>query len=666
MHPVDWASRHARFVVAVVVVLALAGAGAAWQLPVSLFPQVSFPRVRVSLDAGDRPAERMAIEVTIPVEEATRAIPGVRSVRSTTSRGSAEINLNFDWGEDMIAAMLQVESQINKVLASLPPGTTFNVIRMDPTVFPVIAYSLTSDRQSLAQLRDLATYVLRPALATVPGVAQIGVQGGQNEEYGVTVDLAKLQSLNLSISDVSAVLASGNVLTAVGRLEQSDKLYLLISDTRLARFDDLRTLVVKAGSAGTVLLGDVASIQPSAEPQWARVTADGHEAVLFQVYQQPGGNTVQIAADIKRKLSQMAGQIPGDVRIANWYDQSDLITASATSTRDAVLIGSGLAILVLLAFLRNVRLTLIAAVAVPAVLFSTILLLSVLQMSFNLMTLGGIAAAVGLIIDDAIVMAEHIARRLTESRNASALAAAREFSRPLIASSLATVIIFAPLAFLSGVTGAFFKALSLTMAAGLAISFLIAWLALPALAERFLKRFPDNKTNHANRPPVLQRAYRRLTGFLTRRPAWVLLFCVPLVIAGYLAFRNVPSGFMPAMDEGGFILDYKSPPGTSLAETDRLLRQVEGILRETPETQTYSRRTGLGLGGDLNEPNSGDLFVRLRPLPRRGIEEVMDDVRQRIEQTVPGLRVETAQLMEDLIGDLTSVPQPIEIKLFSD
>jgi multidrug efflux pump subunit AcrB len=400
------------------------------------------------------------------------------------------------------------------------------------------------------------------------------------------------------------------------------------------------------------------------------VTADGRDAVLFQVYQQPGGNTVQIAAGIRAKLAEMGAQIPAGVRVANWYDQSDLITASASSTLDAVLIGIGLAALVLLVFLRNWKVTLIAALTVPAVLASTILLLAVLGMSFNIMTLGGMAAAVGLIIDDAIVMIEHIVRRVRGERGSDSrsrvLRAAGEFTFPLAGSSAATIIIFTPLAFLSGVTGAFFKALSLTMAASLVISFLVAWLAVPVIAAKLLS---EADAEGEERGALIRRfhaGYEWLMRRLLPHPVLVLLFVLPLLFGGWLAFNNVATGFMPTMDEGGFILDYVAPPGTSLAETDRLLRQVEGILQATPEVATYSRRTGAQLGGGITEANTGDLFVKLKPLPRRNIEDVMDDVRGQIEARVPGLEIETAQLMEDLIGDLTSVPQPIEIKLYSD
>src|SRR5881394_2647339 len=664
-----WAHSHARSILFLLGSLALAGAVASFSLPVALFPQVSFPRVRITLDAGDRPAEQMTVEVTTPVEEALRAIPGVRSVRSTTSRGSAEISVNFNWGEDMVSAMLQCQSQVNKILPSLPSGTSFEVERMDPTVFPTIAYSLASDSHSLVELRDLALYTLRPALSTVPGVARVGVQGGRVEEYRVTVDPDKLQSFNMTLSEVAGALSASNVLVAVGRLEQYYKLYLVVSDTRFKKFDQIEHTVLRSTPDGVVLLDDVATVEHSSEPQWVRVTADGHDAVLFQVYQQPSGNTVEIARGIKAKLREIRKQIPDGVKIADWYDQSDLIIASEHSTRDAILIGMVLAAFVLLIFLRDWKVTLIAILTVPAVIAATIVLLYVLKMSFNIMTLGGMAAAVGLIIDDAIVMVEHIVRRVRGVREGDprsrVLEAAREFTNPLAGSSAATIIIFTPLAFLSGVTGAFFKALSLTMAASLIISFVVAWLAVPILCASLLRT--DSKIDRPSGfTQRVHEAYRENMQRLLRRPRFVFAFLIPLLLLGFLAFKNVPSGFMPVMDEGGFILDYISPPGTSLAETDRLLRQVESILQETPEVQTYSRRTGLQLGGGVTEANTGDFFVRLKPFPRRGIEEVMDGVREEIEMHVPGLQIELLQLMEDLIGDLTSVPQPIEIKLYSD
>ena len=501
-------------------------------------------------------------------------------------------------------------------------------------------------------------------------MAKVAVQGGDTAELEVTVDPDKLVAFGLTLDDVAKALSASNVLSAVGKLEEHDKLYLVLADTRLDAVNDVQNTVIRAARDGLVLLEDLATVAPGRAPRWTRVTAEGKNAVLVLVYQQPGGNTVAVADGVRAKLADLEARLPAGIHIANWYDQSDLIISSATSVRDAVLIGIGMAILVLLVFLQNLRVTLIAGLTVPAVLAVTTLLLAVLGMSFNIMTLGGMAAAVGLIIDDAIVMVEHIMRRLrggAGDHRARVLAAAAEFTRPLSGSSASTIIIFAPLALLSGVTGAFFKALSVTMAASLVVSFLIAWLAVPLLSVHLLR---EKDAEH--RPPgrltrAMHRGYRAAMGGMLRRPWLALLIVVPLFAAGYVAFRHTGSGFMPQMDEGGFILDYRtSDAGTSLSETDRLLREVEDILRATPEVDTWSRRTGLQLGGSVTEANQGDFFVRLRPPPRRGIEAVMNDVRARVERRVPGLEIEMALLMEDLIGDLTAVPQPIEIQLYSD
>jgi len=664
-----WVQHHHRSILFAFTCLGVVGIISTWSLPVSLFPQVTFPRLMVSLDAGDRPAERMTIEVTRPIEEVVRSVPGVRNIRSTTSRGTADVSIDFDWGLDMIKAILQVESAINQVLNTLPIGTRFEVRRMDPTVFPVLGYSLTSDQYSLVRLRDIAMYQIRPVLSTVTEVGRIGILGGKTEEYQVIVNPRRLQAFGLTLRDVAHSLRAANVLTAVGRLEENDKLYLILSNTRLMSPKQIGQTVLRSGKNGLVRVEDVAVIRTGVAPQWTRVTADGHAAVLFQVYQQPGGNTVSIVKSCDRKLRGIEKTLPPGIHIAKWYDQSDLILASAISVRDALWIGVALAGVVLLLFLKSWRVTLIAVFTVPMVLATTVLLLKLLGMSFNIMTLGGMAAAVALIVDDAIVMIEHIIRRVRGNQSAHQtyiMLAAAEFTRPLAGSSASTIIIFAPLAFLSGVTGAFFKALSLTMATGLSISFLMAWLAVPLLATHLLRHKDAQMEESGWLFDRFQRVYQRGMTFLLRYPWMLSLLIAPLLAVGYLGYHHVGSGFMPSMDEGGFILDYRARSGTSLSETDRLLRQVEQILLHTPEVATYSRRTGLALGGFITEANEGDFFVRLKPLPRRPLDQVMDDIRRRIGQDVPGLTIEMAKLMEDLIGDLTAVPQPIEIKLFSD
>jgi multidrug efflux pump subunit AcrB len=667
-----WASRHARSILFVLGVLIVGGVFASLSLPVSLFPQVSFPRIRIDFHAGDRPAQRMVVEITSPIEEALRAVPGLRGLQSITSRGDAEVILSFNWGQDMTSAMLQSESQINRVLPNLPPGTSFEVRRMDPTVYAAIAYSITSATRPLTELRDLAQYQLRPVLSAVPGVAQIRVEGGEVMEYRITVDPAKLEARNLALSDVTAALSATNVLQAVGHVAENFRLYLVVADTTFHSLDEIGATVLRGGTGGVTLLRDVATIRAQPAPQFVRSTADGREAVLMNVFQQPGGNTVEIAAAIRRTLDAQRQSLPSDVKITSWYDQSDLIGSSAKSVRDAVVIGVILAAIVLLLFLRNFRMTLIAILAVPIVMAVTSLLLYVLRQSFNIMTLGGMAAAVGLIIDDAIVMSEHIVRRLhgAGGQHADArqrvLGATEEFSKPLAGSSLSTIVIHIPPAFLVGVFGAFFAALSLSMASSLIISFFVAWLAIPIVASRFLRAKDVEPESEGLITRATFGGYERLMRPVLGFPWMVFLLVLPLLGYGYYEYQHVKSGFMPTIDEGGLVIDYFGPPGASLQEMDRLLGNVEKILRQMPEVLTYSRRTGFSLGGDISETNNGDFFVRLKPLPRRPIRAIIAEIRRRVAQTTPGLNIEPAQLMEDLIGDLTGKPQPIVVNLYTD
>lgn len=663
-----WVHAHRRSVLFVAMMLAVCGLASVPSIPVSLFPIADFPRVVVTVDAGDRAAEQMVLLITQPIEEALRRVPGAQAVRSRTGRGATDVSISFSWGTDMARATLAVNSALSQVLPGLPPGVTTTIRRMDPTVFPMLAYSLRSDTQSLTQLRDLAAYQLRPLLAGVDGVAHVDVQGGAVEEYHVEVDPRRLRAFGVALDDVVSAVTAATSLDALGRADDFYKLYLLLADNHPADAEALADIVVRSTAGGTVRVRDVARVTVGAVPQWIRVTADGHDAVLLQVYQQRDGNTTAIAREVAARLAAFKPRLPAGVAVAEWYNQADLIGASAGSVRDALLLGVVLAGAILWVFLRSGRMITIALLVVPAVLASTVLVLRLLDLTFNLMTLGGMAAAVGLVIDDVIVMAEHIARRLATSSGATGertRAAALEFTAPLAGSSAATIVIFLPLAFLGGVAGAFFKSLSITMASALALSFLYAWLIVPLLAATLLR---DVAPGHGLVRPLawLEGRFSSAAALFWRRPAVLALAVLLLSLLGGLAYLKVGTGFMPAMDEGGFVLDYRSPPGTSLDETDRLLREVEAIIRANPNVDTYSRRTGLQLGAGLTEANEGDFFVRLKTGRRAPVEEVMSDVRTQVAQHVPGLDVEFAQLMEDLIGDLVAVPQPIEVKLFGD
>ncbi len=655
--------------VLVALALALAGIVAALSLPIGLFPQVSFPRVVVDLDAGSRPADQTALTVTRPVEEAIRAIPGVNNVRSETSRGTAQISIDFGWGRDMIASTLLVDTAVGRILPSLPQGTRYDVRRMDPTVFPIISYALVSDSADPGMVQDFARYQVTPLLSSVPGLARVGVQGGDTAEVEVLADPQRLATYGLSMTDLATAIRNGNVLSAVGQVQDRGRLSLVIADRSVASAVQVGDIVVKAATAGVVRVRDVATVQNGAVPVWQRIVEDGRPAVLFNIYEQPDGNAVQIAQAVQARLSTL--KLPAGVKLVNWYDQSELVTQPVASVRDAVLIGLVLAALVLLFFLRSWRVTMVAVIVVPATLAATVLVLSALGMSFNIMTLGGIAAAVGLLIDDVIVMVEHIARRAGAvgangevAGNAAVIPAAREFMAPLTGSSLATLIVFLPLSFLTGVTGAFSKALSVTMAAALAISWAMTAFVVPVLV-RWLVDFKTWRDPGVAGEGRLAVVYDRVLDGLNARPWLLAIVLVPLLALGYVGYSHVPTGFMPKVDEGGFVMDYYTAPGTSLDETGRQIGQIDAMLRANPEVLTFSRRLGTGLGGDLGQSYHGDYFVRLKPDHATPTEEVAAAVADDVAAKVPGVQVEVAQLIEDLIGDLTAVPQPIEVKLYA-
>ena len=678
--------RHARSIWLLVALVTLAGVMAASKLPVTLFPHIDYPRVVVAIDAGDRDIAQMAASVTRPAEIALRQIPGVTQIRSTTSRGTAEVSLTFAWGDDMVAATLATQGALATILPDLPPGTRFTVRRSDPTIFPVYGLSLTSTRRSGVELQQIGRLRLRPLLSTIPGVAGVDVLGGGTPEIEVEVDPARLRALGLTSADLAAALGASNTVTAVGRIEDRHRLYLTLVEDRVVTEADIASVPIKAGTsggAGVVTLGQVATVRRSPAPVYTRVTANGTDAVLINVRQTPTADAIALVTAVQAKL-RGAG-LPADIQVSPFYDQSELVSGAATSVRDAILLGALLAGVVLFVFLRSWRLMVITASLLPAVLAATCLALLALGMSFNMMTLGGMAAAVGLVVDDAVVMLEHLMRRLQEAHGGeerapaerpvtpagerpSMLDAAREMARPLFGSTLATIVVFLPLAFISGVTGGFFKALAVTMVAALGVSLIYARYALPLVADGWLTVKDAEAAERAERVTGgITRGYAAVATRLLGRPAlFVVIATVALAAIGGFSWLHVQSGFMPKMDEGGFILDYKAKPGAALSDTDRLLRQVEAIVRATPEVTSYSRRTGVQLGGGLTEPDEGDFFIRLKTGNRRNIEEVMSEIAAKVAAQVPGLQVETAQLMEDLIGDLTAVPQPIEVKLFGD
>ena len=661
----------------IVALLCAAGIFAATQLPIAVFPETDFPRIVIIIDNGEAPASQTLVSVTRPIEEAMNGIPGIARIKSKTARGSVEISLYFNWGGDINQQLSLVQARMSQLLTTLPPTAEIrNVERLTFAVFPVVGYSLTSDKRDQATLTELATYVVRPQLARLPGVAIVGVAGGKTREFHVTIDPEKLAAHNVSAQQVAEAIKESNIIVSPGLIEENHQLELALISGQARRPDELNNIVVATVNNAPVLVSDVATVSAGVEPQYTIVTADGRPAALVNINRQPDANTVKVVDEVKDALNAMRGQIPKDVRVAAYYDQSLLVRDSINSVRDSILVGLLLSVVILYVFLRNWGTTIVAIVVIPVTILVTFLAMYLARLSFDLMTLGGVAAAIGLVIDDAIVVVENIYTHISrgQSRREAVQSAVSEITVPIIGSTITPVVVFLPLTLLTGVTGVFFRSLALTMAVALLTSLVLALAFTPVLAERFVRAKPgevpvDEGEDEVPHGRVLGAIIRRYEAVLSvvLDNRWIVVLTIVLVLAGsYFLYHALGSEFLPEFDESAFILDYLAPPGSSLAETDRMLRNVEQTLMKTPEVESYSRRTGLEMGLFVTEPNTGDIAVKLKPNHKRSTQDVIADLRKQLAESEPSLDVEFVGIVPDVIGDLQGNPEPIEVKLFSE
>lgn len=662
-----FATQNIKAVLFVTFVLCAIGAWMIGSFPVSILPDVTFPRVVVIAQSGERPVRMMEVGITRPLEEAIATVPGVTKIRSQMERGAAEISVDFAWGTDMLTAMQLVNTKVNETRPNLPPDTDIGVERMNPTVFPILGLSLRAKDLSQAELWSIATYTLRPRLTRVPGVARVEVQGGRVPEIEVNVNPQRLAAFKLSLPDVEQALTQTNVVRAVGRLDRQFQQYQALVSGETTTPEQLKSIVVAQRGGVPITLGELADIRRGVQDRTTIVTADGAESVLLNIVRQPDANTVTVVDGVRKELAALKPSLPPGTDVGVFYDQSVLIGEAVGSVRDAVLIGALLAVVVLLLFLGNLRATLVTAAIIPMTVLITFLFMRLAGLTLNLMTLGALAVGIGLVIDDAIVVVENVFRHLSHGteRAAAVQKAAAEIAAPMISSTLTTVVVFLPLMLLAGVAGAFFTALAVTLTIALMVSLALALLVSPSLCAAFLQVRPG-APEHGR---LFERAIHAYewTLRLGLRFRWLMPATAVAAIGLTLFFgTHLPTGFMPDMDEGAFVLDYWTPPGTSLPESDRLLRQIEGILAETPEVASYSRRTGTELGFAITEPNRGDFAIVLKHNRHRDINAIMDDVRGKIQDEVPGVDVDFHQILQDLIGDLAGAPSPVEIKLFGE
>lgn len=649
--------------------LAVAGVAAVFQLPNNIYPELNFPRIVVLAHSGDLAPDAMLLTVTRPIEESVSTTPGVRRVDSKTIRGNTEISLLFQADADMQYALQLVQARVGEARSSLPQEAEIQVERVSPAVFPVLSLILNGNVPD-ADLRDDAYYILRPLFSRVPGVGTIQVQGTDTREVSVVVDPQRMLAHRLSLVDIANELRATNQVTSVGRLAKDYSQYLVLTTSQFASLDDIRNTVVAVDNGAAIRVRDLADVSFGTADRTTLITGNGRPAALINISRQVGGNILQLAQQIKDQVRNLGSAIPKTLRISVVYDLAEFVSESIGSVRDAIVIGAVLAVLILFVFLRDGRTTLVAATSLPLSVIGTFFFLKLFGGTLNLMSLGGLAIAIGLIIDDAVVVIENIYRHLGlgESQEIAAERGTQELLGAVVGSTATTLIVFLPLSLLKGVVGEFFSALCLTLGVSVLLSLVFAVALIPLLAQRYLFGSVD-RTDKATRfiEPV-NRMYGKAVRWALKRRAIVGGVALGCVILGVILFIQLETGFLPEMDEGGYVLDYRTPAGTSLDETNRILEQVEQRVAKMPETEAFSRRTGAELGLYATEQNTGDILVKLRPRSerKRSADEVMADMRAQIAQNIPGIDVEFTQILQDMIGDLEGSREPVEIKLFGN
>jgi CzcA family heavy metal efflux pump len=651
----------------VLSLILIGGAFAYTKLQTSLFPEITFPKIKIIADAGLQPVNKMMITITKPLENAIKQIPDLQMVRSTTSRGSCEISAYMDWSADIDLSKQQIEAQISKIQNTLPPDVNISVEKMNPSILPVSGYTLESHNRSPIELKQLATFTVKPFLSQVSGVSEIRIIGGKTKEYWLVLNREKMTSLGLTPDIISTALSQTNFIKSEGYLSDYKMLYLTVTDATVTGKDQLENMVISNDSKRVIQLKDIASVQISEGIEYTKINANGHDGVLVAVIKQPNANLITLSTDMAQKVAALQKILPKDVTIKPYYVQADFVNESVKSVTDSVWIGLLLAIVVAVIFLRSFKASATILITIPVTLCLTLLVLYVIGYTFNIMTLGAIAAAIGLIIDDAIVVVEQIHRtheEHPEEPTRKLLKKAIDYLFPaMVGSSISTIVIFVPFLLMTGVAGAYFKVMTNTMIITLVCSFFVTWIGLPVIYLLLTKDKPHTANNKEETHQVKK---QRWVSFFILRPVMSIIIILVLVAVIIFIPGRLQTGFLPDMDEGSIVMDYSSPPGTSLDETDRILKEAEKILIKHPDIATYSRRTGTQMGFFITEPNRGDYLIQLKKDRKKTTEEVISDIRTEIEKTQPALRLDFGQVITDMLGDLMSSTQPIEIKVFGD
>jgi CzcA family heavy metal efflux pump len=650
-------------IAAILIFILIGGYYSLTNIQTGLFPDITFPKIKIIAENGQQPVNKMMVTVTVPMENAIKKVQNLHIIRSITSRGSCEISAFLEWNTDIDLGKQRIEAQINAIRQDLPQDISINIEKMNPSILPVMGYSLEGEGRSQIELRQIAEYTIKPFLSRIPGIAEIAIIGGKTKEYWVILDPLKMSNLGITPQNVSTVLSQSNFITSNGYLNEYNRLYLSITNTSVNNKDQLEDVIIKSTALRSVQLKDIAEVEIAEKKEYIKINANGKDVPLVAIIKQPNANLVNISKEVISKIKELNEILPKGVKLVPYYNQADFVNDSVSSLRDVLWIGLLLALIVAFIFLRSLKASSVIFVTIPITLSLTIIILFAAGYTFNIMTIGAIAAAIGLIIDDAIIVVEQIHRTHEEHPDENSFKLVNEAIHYLfpsmVGSSLSTIVIFLPFVLMSGVAGAYFKVMTDTMIITLAASFFTTWIGLPVVYILFSKEIHTLGKSKE----VRQRNWIR---YFIQRPIISLIFSAVLIVLALLILPKLPSGFLPDMDEGSLVLDFKSPPGTSLEETDRMLKQVDDIINKNPDVQKYSRRLGTQMGFFITEPNNGDYLIQLKARRSKPTMDVADDIRKEIESKLPSLKVDFGQVISDMLGDLMSSTQPIEVKIFGD
>lgn len=648
----------------IMLLLLIGGSYSYYSMKTSLFPNISFPKIKVIANSGEQPVDKMMVTVTKPLENAIKRVENINLIRSTTSMGSCEISAFMNWGSDINLDKQQVESQIAQIKNTLPPGIQISVEKMNPSILPVIGYAIQSDEKSAIELKMLASYVVKPYLSAINGVSSVDIIGGKSKEYRIILDEEKLRLLKIGSQQVADAIQKTGFILSTGFTNDFDRMYLTVNDATVQSKDELEKLIVLSNLKQQIALSDIATVVVAEKNEYVKIKADGKDVPLIAVTKQPNSNLIDVSDEVIKKVAELNRMLPKGVVLKPYYIQAEFVNDSIKSIIDVLWIGLVLSIIVVIIFLRSIKSSAVILITIPLTLSLTFIILNAVGFDFNIMTIGAIAAAIGLIIDDAIIVVEQIHRTHEEypdRKPKELVGKAIKFLFPsMVSSSLSTIVILIPFELMSGVAGAYFKILTETMMITLIASFIITWLGLPVIYLLLSKDKGMNIPAHS-----IQKTHGWIR-FFNKRPVLSVVFSMLLVLSIFIVLPKLSTGFLPEMDEGSIVLDYNSPPGTSLEETDRMLNEVDKIIAGIPEVKGYSRRTGTQMGFFITEANRGDYLIELKKKRNRSTEEVSDEIRKKVEKALPALTVDFGQVINDMLGDLMSSAQPIEVKIFGD